>query len=489
MTRKYNKTILVAAGIAAAPAAACAANHQEGDNARPNFILIMADDMGWGDVGFNGNGYIKTPCLDSLSKAGIVLNHFYSAAPVSSPTRASVMTGRHPSRSGVFDANVGILRPEETTIAEILKANGYNTGFFGKWHLGTMTYTEKDANRGKPGNTKEFNPPVLHGFDVVFSTESKVPTWDPMKKPVREKVSNKQWKYLSDDEEWVPYGTSYFDENGNRITDNIDGDDSRVIMDRAADYISKVSDDDKPFLAVIWFHAPHLPVVAGPDYWDEYEGKEFEKNYAGSITAMDDQIRRLDNLLKECGISENTVLFFCSDNGPEIGTPGESGQYQGRKRSLHDGGIRVPSIAIWDGHFKSGKHDLPCSTLDYLPTICDLAGISMKDNCPNMLDGKSLAPTLLGKGRQKQKEIGFAYHENHAIVDGRYKLYVEDGKTSLYDMDKDPEEIHDISAENPRLVKRLEKKYAKFINSCKSSFEGEEYGTESYERMEQKWVY
>lgn len=484
----YNKSMMLLAGVAALPAAAFGANGKKADNDRPNIILIMADDMGWGDVGFNGNEYIKTPCLDSLANAGAVLNHFYSASPVSSPTRASVMTGRHPSRTGVFDANVGILRPEETTVAEILKENGYSTGFFGKWHLGTMTCTENDANRGKPGNTKEFNPPALHGFDVVFSTESKVPTWDPMKKPVRKKVSNKEWKYLEEGEEWVSYGTSYFDRDGNKITENIDGDDSRIIMDRAVEYIENSLDGDRPFLAVIWFHTPHLPVVAGPEFWDMYEGQRFMRNYAGSITAMDRQIRRLTKVLEQNGLSENTVMFFCSDNGPENGTPGSAGQYQGRKRSLHDGGVRVPSIAVWDGHIKAAEHDLPCSTADYLPTICDLAGISI-ENCPNILDGKSMAPILLGKGRQEKKAIGFVYHNNHSLVDGKYKLYVEKGKTFLYDLDKDPEEKNDIAAKNPRIVKKLEKKYADFISSCKASFEGEEYGRKSYDRMGQQWCY
>lgn len=121
-------------------------------NVSPNVILIMADDLGWGDVGFNGNPIIKTPCLDRLAYEGTVFTHFYAGAPLSSPTRASVLTGRNAFRTGVFAPNEGIIRPEEKTLPEYLQAIGYETGHFGKWHLGTLTYKEKDANRGCPEN-------------------------------------------------------------------------------------------------------------------------------------------------------------------------------------------------------------------------------------------------------------------------------------------------------------------------------------------------
>ena len=126
-------------------------------NGRPNIIVIMADDMGWGDVGFNGNTIIKTPHLDALASDGVIMERFYSAAPLSSPTRASVLTGRHPFRTGVFSANVGILRKREVTLPELLRENGYTTGLFGKWHLGTLTYKEKDANRGSVDNKHLYN--------------------------------------------------------------------------------------------------------------------------------------------------------------------------------------------------------------------------------------------------------------------------------------------------------------------------------------------
>ena len=150
----------------------------------PNIILIMADDQGWGDVGYNGHPYLKTPNLDSMAKNGAIFTRFYSAGSVCSPTRASVMTGRHPERMGICSANCGHIQNEEITLAELVKNKGYRTGHFGKWHLGTLTKDILDANRGgRKQNEIHYAPPKNHGFDVSFVTESKVPTWDPMITP------------------------------------------------------------------------------------------------------------------------------------------------------------------------------------------------------------------------------------------------------------------------------------------------------------------
>ncbi|MEX0274970.1 MAG: sulfatase-like hydrolase/transferase, partial [Flavobacteriaceae bacterium] len=150
----------------------------------PNIVLIMVDDLGWGDVGFNGNTVIQTPNLNKLAGAGVQLNRFYSASAVCSPTRASVMTGRNPLRMNIPGANSGHLPEEEVTIAEMAKKMRYTTGHFGKWHLGTLTKKEKDANRGgRSEHEAHFSIPTMHGYDTFFATESKVPTYDPMLKP------------------------------------------------------------------------------------------------------------------------------------------------------------------------------------------------------------------------------------------------------------------------------------------------------------------
>lgn len=200
---------------------------------------------------------MKTPCLDKLAVEGVRFEHFYSAAPLSSPTRASVLTGRNAYRMGVFAPNVGILRPEEQTLPELLKERGYATGHFGKWHLGTLTVQERDANRGRPENKHLLNLPAEHGYDEAFVTESKVPTFDPMYAPASN--NGRFWDYLANGEERKAYGTYYWDAEGNKITEGLQGDDSRIVIDRALPFIDQSIRQSKPFLATVWFHTPHLP--------------------------------------------------------------------------------------------------------------------------------------------------------------------------------------------------------------------------------------
>jgi len=161
-----------------------------------------------------------------MAGSGIQFNRFYSAAPVCSPTRGSCLTGRHPYRYGIFSANIGYLRDEELNLAEVLKDQGYVTGHFGKWHLGTLTTSEYDANRGRPGDSSHYSPPWENGFDVSFSTESKVPTWDPMITP--HESSGDIGKRVPGDH----FGTYYWTGPGEKVTENLEGDDSRIIMDR-----------------------------------------------------------------------------------------------------------------------------------------------------------------------------------------------------------------------------------------------------------------
>ncbi len=460
------------------------------DKTRPNVILCMADDLGWGCTSYNGNKVIKTPHLDLMSREGVRFDRFYAAAPVCSPTRASCLIGRHPYRTGVFFANTGILRPEEITIADVLKPHGYVSGHFGKWHLGTFTTTEKDANRGGDKHKELFNPPSEHGFDTYFSTESKVPTWDPMLIPKKlKKPESKRfgWNHLKEGQESVAYGTYYWTPAG-KATDNLKGDDSRVIMDRAIPFIENAAERGKPFFAVIWFHAPHLPCVAGPKYAEMYKDQDFEmQQYAGCITAIDDQMGRLRAKLKELKINDDTMLFFTSDNGPENGTPGDSGPYRARKRSLYEGGVRVPGLMTWPNKVKRPMvTDAPVVTSDYLPTIVDALGISMPKNS-NVLDGISILPLLEGKEFKRPSPIGFASKGQMAFNDHKYKMYAKGGKTKLYDMDVDPYEKTDVAAQHPEVVKKFQKGFAGWYASAKDSFEGKEYGTASLEKVKQKW--
>jgi arylsulfatase A-like enzyme len=435
---------------------------------KPNIILCMADDMGWGDTGFNGNKIIKTGNLDSMARAGMRFTRFYSGAPVCSPTRGSCLTGRHPYRYGIFFANTGHMRKEEITLADALKTQGYTTGHFGKWHLGTLTTKEKDSNRGGPKSAKHYSPPWNNGFDVCFSTEAKVPTWNPMKKP--------------DTNE--PYGTYYWTQDGTKVTDNLQGDDCRVIMDRAVPFIQNAAKKRKPFFAVIWFHTPHLPVLTGPKYRKIYsQYSEDEQHYYGCITALDEQIGRLRSQLQKLGIADNTMFWFCSDNGPEgkdgkhSRTRGSAGPFRGRKRSLLEGGVRVPGLLEWPARIKAGRAtDIPCSTSDYFPTVMDILGFNLKGK-PEPVDGVSLLPLINGKMARRPMPIGFESGSQPSLMDNRYKIYSSDkGKTyMLFDLTEDPGETKDLAAEKPQILKSMKTMLIKWRKSCQDSLAGKDY--------------
>ena len=294
----------------------------------PNIILIMSDDQGWGDTGYNGNPYLKTPALDAMAANGIVFNRFYSASPVCSPTRGSVMTGRHPDRYGICGANCGHLPDQEITLAEVAKDLGYRTGHFGKWHLGTLTRDMLDANRGgRPEHIEHYAPPWDHGFDVCFSTESKVPTWDPMVVPEKS-AEDVNPNFISGKH----FGTYYWKETGEIVNENLQGDDSRIIKDRVIPFIEESVANSKPFFTVIWFHSPHLPVLTGEEFRNQYQDLSLDQqHFYGTITAMDQQIGRLREHLRALDISNQTVVFFTSDNGPE----GKS--IEGRKQGTTKG--------------------------------------------------------------------------------------------------------------------------------------------------------
>ena len=450
---------------------------------QPNVILIMADDLGWGDVGFNGNTIIKTPNLDSLANEGIIFDRFYSGCSVSSPTRASVLTGRNPFRTGVFHANVGILRPEETTLPELMQQRGYMTGHFGKWHLGTLTCEERDANRGKKGNLKEFNPPYEHGYMESFVTESKVPTYNPMIKPAN--VKGNFWDYTHENDSVKFYGTHYWKHNGEKETYNLSGDDSRIIMDRALPFMERSKRSGRPFFSVIWFHTPHLPCVAGPEYAAMYSKYSLEqRNYYGCISAMDEQIGRLVSFLKSNNMYDNTIICFCSDNGPEIHTPGNAANLRGRKRSLYEGGIRVPSFMVWPLKIKGGSRTSHIAvTSDYLPTFVDVLSLP---NPSYELDGESLLP-FIEYGKEREKPLIFMFQQQGAVIEQQYKLVYVKGEYEMYDIIEDTSEKNNIVSEHPSELLRMKSILDNAIIKYRDSFLGKEYGTISVKRMNQRW--
>ena len=252
---------------------------------QPNIVLVMADDQGWGDMAYNGHELVKTPNFDAAAATGLRFDRFYAAAPVCSPTRASVMTGRHPNRMGVFKWGYP-MRPQETTVAEALKSVGYKTAHFGKWHLGSVRRTSP-ANPGKNGFDHWLSAPNFYDNDPALSLK----------------------------------GTAVA----------MEGESSIIAVDAAIEWIEEASQSDSPFLAVVWFGSPHSPHRAAEEDRAHYEGQsKGVQNFLGEITGMDRAYGKLRNRLKDLGIRDNTILWYCSDNGalPKVGSTGRSPRKQ-----------------------------------------------------------------------------------------------------------------------------------------------------------------
>ena len=440
----------------------------------PNVIMIMSDDQGWGDVGFNGHPDLKTPHLDAMAANGIKLNRFYAASPLCSPTRGSCLTGRYPFRFGILAAHTGGMRVGEITVAEMLASKGYQTGFFGKWHLGWV----KEEDQGSRGF---FSPPSQHGFQTWFATTSAIPTWNPT-------VTPEGWTSWGQKpgEPWK--GGAPYAQDGQPVTDNMSGDDSRIIMDRALPFIEK--NKDQNFFATIWFHAPHEPVVAGPKYRAMYpKAGSKRQHYYGCLTAMDEQIGRLRAKLRELGIEKKTLLFFCSDNGPSDGNTkkgiASAGPFKGYKHTMYEGGLLVPACVEWPGTIPANQEsNTRCATVDFFPTIAAAANYSFKAKDKRPIDGINLLPLLSGKGELESRDLFFGYRRlvrginGLSLIRGDYKVLKEakeNGRTRLYNIATDPYEKKDIAADNPQQLKTLLKALDEIDRSCQRSRDGADY--------------
>ncbi len=322
---------------------------------KPNIILVMADDQGWGDVGYNGHPFVQTPELDAMAGDGFVLDRFYAAAPVCSPTRASVMTGRNPIRTKV--TNHGrYMRPHEQTIAETLKEAGYVTGIFGKVHLGS----------GQPDSP--CNPSGM-GFD-----------------------------------EWV-IGLNFFDNDPylsrNGKIEHRKGKGSVIAMDDALDFLKKHKAGEQPMFMVVWFPSPHDPHQEAPDGPSMYDGKK-QAGYYREITLLDQQVGRLRRGLREMKIADNTIFWYCSDNG---GLNESTSGGRKRKGSIYEGGLRIPGIVEWPAKKLKGRSDVPTCTFDIYPTVLAMAGVSAK--APHQLDGIDISSVFQGDMVGRSQPLGF----------------------------------------------------------------------------------
>lgn len=364
----------------------------------PNVIIFLADDLGYGDLGCYGHPFIKTPHLDKFAAEGMLLSSCYSAAPICSPARAGLLTGRCSYRTGVYHlaGNKVHLRNQELTIAELLQKNGYATCFLGKWHLGRF-----DGEHPKPNE---------QGFDHWFAT-----------------ISN-----------CYPKNPDQFVRNG-RVAGKLQGWYCDLVVEEAIDWLGHL-DSSKPFFIEICSSEPHTPVAPPSKYADMYKGAEIEeqakrleygrvmrypyiediaeqtRQYYGTVTQLDAAFGRLMDELNKRKLSENTIVIFTSDNGPEFpggstgldqsrnrcwGTPGK---LRGMKRHLYEGGIRVPALIRWPRGIKAPMvSDVPVSSVDFLPTLCDLIGTALPGD--RVLDGVSIVPIFEGKGLNRTRPL------------------------------------------------------------------------------------
>lgn len=323
-------------------------------DARPHIVLVMADDHGWGDTGYNGHPFVKTPAMDAMAEKGLVFDRFYAAAPVCSPTRASVLSGRSPVRTKV-PQHGRYMRPHEQTIAETLKEAGYVTGIFGKFHVGS-------AQPDSPCN------PSAMGFD-----------------------------------EWC-IGLNFFDNDPylsrNGVVEHRKGKGSVLLVDDALEFLSRHKDGDAPMFTVVWFPSPHDPHEEVPEGDALYEGKP-KAGYFREITLLDQQLGRIRRELAVMGIADNTLLWYCSDNG---GLVEASSGGRARKGSIYEGGLRVPALLEWPAQDLKGRIATPVTTSDMYPTLVAIAGADHTP--PHPLDGIDVSSLLTTDG-EREAPMGF----------------------------------------------------------------------------------
>ncbi|MCP4261045.1 MAG: sulfatase-like hydrolase/transferase [Planctomycetes bacterium] len=382
---------------------------------RPNIILLMGDDHGWDEVAYNGHPHLKTPVLDEMAAQGLRLDRFYSAHPSCSPTRGSVITGRHPNRYGTFAPNWSI-RPDEISIAQILKKAGYACGHFGKWHLG-------------PVKAESPTSPGAMGFD--------------------------QW--LSHDNFFEINPT--LSRNGG-TPEKFHGESSQIIIDETIQFIKKAKKKKQPFFTVVWFGSPHEPYSGLDDDLalydnlpDEYKERvvtltsnetgrpvkrpmnEVLRERYAEITAMDRAIGSLRNYLKAQNLRQNTLVWYCGDNGvPSSGritTP-----FRGQKGTMYEGGVRVPGVIEWPDRIRKPRvSNVNSVTSDMFPTLCELAGQPLPDR---PLDGISLIPLIDGKMLERPSPIFFWSFNTGRAFTSASKPYIDpilqEGTTPLVKM-------------------------------------------------------
>ena len=416
---------------------------------QPNVVILLADDLGYKDVGCYG-GPVKTPAIDQLAEVGVRFTDFYSGCAVCSPSRATLLTGRHHIRTGVYswihdEGQNSHLLLRERTIAEILKDRGYSTAHIGKWHLGLPT-----KNRSKP-------TPSHHGFDYWFTT------WNNAS-PSHKNPNN-------------------FIRNGQAVG-LLEGYSCQLVVDEAIDWLDNHRHPKAPFFLNLWFHEPHAPIAAPDKIVSTYgELKDRAAVYSGTIDNTDRAISRVVEKLNQMGVREDTLIIYASDNGSY--RDDRVGNLRGKKGSNWDGGIRVPGIFSWPAVIPKNRVEKnPAGLVDILPTLCGLLNLEVPQD--RMIDGSDLSPLLKGKPESFKRHQPMFWHlqKSRPIVamrDGDFSLVanpdyeistsnmfqerwiptVKDGgykDFQLFDLSKDPGQTQNISSDNPDLLKKLKAK-------------------------------
>jgi arylsulfatase A-like enzyme len=413
------------------------------DAARPNVILVMADDQGWGETGYNNHPRLKTPNLDAMSEAGLRFNRFYAGAPVCSPTRAAVLTGRSCYRVGVPEHGYA-LRHQEITLPALLSNAGYQTAHFGKWHLNGL------RGPGVPILRHDKFHPGTFGFGHWLS------------------VTN-----FYDRDPLLSRGGDFED---------YQGDSSDVIIEHALQHIKVQARSNQPFFTVIWYGTPHSPFKAS-----EADNKPFEDldetsmHHYGELVALDRSVGALRSGLRELEIEKQTLFWYCSDNGglPRI-KPSTTGGLRGNKGLIYEGGLRVPGIIEWPGTIKPRQTNYPANVMDMMPTILELADVNHP--APERpRDGISLTRLFDGESSDesnRDEPIFFRYKTKAAVVDGDWKLLTTNfgkGQFELYNLADDPAESRNVAKQHPEKSKTLEKQLRSWHESTDASEAGRDY--------------
>jgi arylsulfatase A-like enzyme len=400
---------------------------------RPNVIVILADDLGYADLGFQGCKDIPTPHLDRLAASGVRCTAAYASCPVCAPTRAGLLTGRYQQRFG-FEYNPAIgpkagLPIEERTLADLLHDAGYVTGAIGKWHL------------GKP----EGFHPLERGFDEFYGFTGGGRPYFPIDEKVKVPFAPNDPLVRGRDriKTEPPYLTTAF------------GNEAAAFVERHR---------EKPFFLYLAFNAVHVPLQAPQEYLDRFGSIESKarRAYAAMTGAMDDAVGTLLAELERAQLREDTLIFFLSDNGGHpIANAASNAPLRGEKSTIYEGGVRVPFVVSWPGHLPAGKtYAQPVSSLDIASTALSAAGAT-DEIARRKLDGVDLVPFLNGERSGAPHEVLYwRYGPHRAIRHGNWKLTLPGGGLAeLFDVEKDISETNDLAADHPEIVKDLSSQF------------------------------